>query len=255
MGAGTKIEWCDYTWNPWIGCTRVSPGCQHCYAEGIAMRFGIAEWGPKGSRKSTGTANWEQPARWDARAARDGVRRRVFCASMADLFEAHPHVAAPRALALHKMEQLQHLDWLVLTKRPENVMEMVPRRWFVAWPDHVWIGTSVENQQWADKRIEYLLHVPARMRFLSCEPLLGPVDLRAALLAGMIRWVIVGGESGTQARPMDLEWARAIRDQCRAAGVAFFMKQVGGRRGKGGELDAIPEDLRIREFPWMEAGG
>lgn len=253
MGERTEISWCDATWNPWVGCLKVSPGCQHCYAETLAGRFGLGEWGPRGERKRTSDTNWKAPYVWNTRAERKGIRRKVFCASMADLFEDNAQVVEWRSAALSIMEATPWLDWLLLTKRPEHVNVMVPVAWTRgAWPANVWVGTSIESQEWADRRIPWLLGVPTPVRFLSCEPLLGPLDLQMALLSGWhkwapaINWVIVGGESGGQARPMDIHWARSIRDQCYDAGTPFFFKQVSAPHPTD---EMIPEDLRIREFP------
>jgi len=154
--------------------------------------------------------------------------------SMGDVFEYHPALSNERAALWPLIESTPALDWLLLTKRPENILQMVPQSWLTGqWPGHVWIGTSVEDQQRAEARIPELLQVPARVRFLSLEPLLEPLDLSKWLpphpMECGIHWVIVGGESGPMHRPMDLAWARKIRDQCKAAGVAFFFKQTSSR--------------------------
>lgn len=264
----SKIEWTDHTWNPWIGCTRVSPGCVNCYAETMMdKRYGKVKWGPQGKRVRTSADYWKQPLKWNREAAAAGERRRVFCASLADVFEYKRDQARDmhswRTELFSLIRTTPHLDWLFLTKRPELVFAIAP--WFIneieEYPN-VWIGTSVENQEYADKRIPELLKIPAAVRFLSVEPLLGPVDISQWLScdtcldrrvhwcgANLVDWVIVGGESGPNARPMHPDWARAIRDQCLEAGTPFFMKQMGGARDKGGELSAIPEDLRIRQYP------
>lgn len=254
----TKIEWATHSFNPWWGCQRVSPGCEHCYAETLAHRYNYRVWGPAKttSRRMMSDNYWKQPLRWNKAAAAAGQRARVFCASMADVFEDHPEVEAARARLFEVIEQTPHLDWLLLTKRPQNLESMLPWTSEHAghyrsryWPN-VWIGTSVEDQRRADERIPILLQIPARVRFLSCEPLLGPVDISRLLVAtpcwhcgnldgeagrcfcGVylkpeIHWVIAGGESGPGARPMHPDWARSLRDQCEAAGVSFFFKQWG----------------------------
>jgi protein gp37 len=202
--------------------------------------------------------------KWNREAEREGLPRRVFCASLADVFDNQVPAEWRRDLWL-LISATPHLDWLLLTKRPQNITKMLPRMASVPglmWPwPNVWLGTTVENQEEADRRIQHLLAVPAARRFLSCEPLLGPVDLRGWLYhfgterTGGVRprsdlhWVICGGESGPGARPMHPDWARSLRDQCKAAGVAFFMKQMGGVRDKRGNLEEIPEDLRVRQFP------
>lgn len=253
MGQTTAIEWADATFNPWWGCTRVSEACQHCYAEAFAKRTGHDVWGKGSERRFFGDKHWNEPLQWNANAERDGVRRRVFCASMADVFEDHPELPAQRDRLWRLIEETPNLDWLLLTKRPENVARMVPLEWLGDWPAHAWLGTTVETQRWADVRIPLLLDVPARIHFLSCEPLLGPVVLRPewteleiqAFGAGSlacfprIDWVIAGGESGPKHRPSDPAWFRSLRDQCVDASILFLFKQWGGRTPKAGgrELD------------------
>lgn len=238
----SKIEWTDHTWNPWIGCTKVSPGCQHCYAEALMDgRFGRVQWGPQGTRVRTSAANWRKPLQWNKRAEEEGVRYRVFCASLADVFERKGSQRKEMAEWRHDLfamiEQTPNLDWLLLTKRPENVNDMIFQEWQTFLPSNVWIGTSVENQEQADKRIPELLSIPAAVRFLSVEPLLGPVSIAEyyqeegkgtySLWIDYLDWVIVGGESGPNARPMHPDWVRSIRDQCQAADVPFLFKQWG----------------------------
>lgn len=274
MTANTKIEWADHTFNPWIGCTKVSPGCDHCYAEAdFDKRRHVVQWGQGQARKRTAPSTWAMPIKWDREAKRLGVRHRVFCASLADVFdnEVDPQWLEDLFVLI---AYTPNLDWLLLTKRIGNALRMVDDgRWFPShWPN-VWIGATIVNQEEADRDIPKLLAVPAAKRFLSMEPLLGPVDLglcdcdkgsrpgpggvggvtctRCDGTGGrMLDWVIVGGESGHGARPMHPDWARSLRDQCQAAGVAFFMKQLTGERGKTiKDMDAFPADLQIREFP------
>lgn len=262
MAENTEIAWTDHTFNPVKGCQKVSEGCKHCYAESETKRYGLAVWGPSAPRVRTAPDYWKQPRKWNKRALDAGVRERVFCASWADVGEDHPDWVQPRRDLARMIEETPALDWLLLTKRPESLVRLfADAGWSGAWPANVWAGHTVENQGAAAERIPHLRRVPARVRFLSCEPLLGPVDLRGALLdSSRIHWVIVGGESGPSARPFDLAWARSIRDQCRAAEVPFFFKQAGARPvidgaplalrdRKGGDLAEIPEDIRIREWP------
>lgn len=235
MGEFSKIEWTHHTWNPWIGCTKVSPGCKHCYAEAWAGRYGRA-WGP-GQRIRTSAENWREPVRWQARALRDGTRPRVFCASLADVLDDDPAIAAEwRADLWALIEATPGLDWLLLTKRVGNAAALLPSAWLAGdWPAHVWMGVTVTDQQEAIRDIPRLVALPAPVRFLSCEPLLGPLDLRYACFNGAdslsalagIDWVIVGGESGSHASPMHADWVRGIRDDCQAAAVPFFFKQWG----------------------------
>ncbi len=279
MGEQTKIEWTDHTFNSHWGCQRVSPGCENCYAEAFSHRLGRELWGPKAERREFGDAHWAEPLKWNKAAERDGVRRRVFCASMADVFEDHPVAARSRERLWPLIIATPHLDWLLLTKRPQNLAGMLPWvRYQIEPPPNVWLGTTVEDQKRADERVPLLLAVPAVVRFLSCEPLLGRVDLTSLrddevgatwnVLEGMgLDWVIVGGESGPGARPFDLEWAATLVGQCQSFDVAVFVKQLGARpvetadhaeelvrlelvdRRKGGDWSEWPEDLRVREYP------
>lgn len=231
----SSIEWTDHTFNPWWGCQRVSPGCEHCYAETLAHRYNFKVWGPAKitARREMSANYWNQPIKWDRLAQVSGTRPRVFCASMADVFEDHPQIVDARVRLFNLIDQTPNLDWLLLTKRPQNIMPMMAD-WVNDFPQNIWMGTSCEDQQRADERIPHLLRVPARVRFLSCEPLLGPVMLRKWVRPSPgwapdpIHWVIAGGESGAGARPMHPDWARALRDECQAAGdIAFHFKQWG----------------------------
>ncbi len=254
--AETTIEWTQrrlangtlipgYTFNLVWGCQKVSEGCRGCYALSIARRYGHDVWGPGKPRRTFGEDYWKRPYAWNHEAERSGHRRSVFCSSMADVFEEHQMVTQERSKLWSLIEQTPALNWLLLTKRPQHILAMAP--WGQRWPDNVWVGTSVENQARAEERVPILLEVPAVCRFLSCEPLLGPVDL-SPWLAGL-DWVIVGGESGAQARPMDAAWARGLRDQCQEAHVPYFFKQWGGHtHNSGGRLldgrtwDEMPEE-------------
>lgn len=184
MGVDTSIEWTDHTFNPWWGCQRVSPACEHCYAETFSRRIGGSpwakgeHWGPKSLRTIASEKQWGEPVRWNAAAEKAGVRARVFCASMADVFEDRRDLDAPRARLFALIEATPWLDWQLLTKRTDAMVRLAPERWAKAWPRNVWAGTTVESQKYADERIPHLLRVPAAVRFLSCEPLLEAVDLR-----------------------------------------------------------------------------
>lgn len=269
MAENSKIEWTDHTFNPWTGCTKVSPGCDHCYAESWAKRSGTVRWGAGEPRRRTIEANWRKPLQWNAQAEREGRRFRVFCASLADVFDND----APeqwRADLFSLIAQTPQLDWLLLTKRIGNAAAMLDRIAYLGTTDsvlermplpNVWLGATVVNQEEADRDIQKLLQVPARVRFLSIEPMLGPIDLRQLrgfhngatpqthdclsghssdtpwgyvrdkrpdpFSRGRVDWIIVGGESGPGARPMHPDWARSLRDQCKAAGVPFLFKQWG----------------------------
>lgn len=239
MTENSKIEWTDHTFNPWIGCTKVSPGCKNCYAETLMTRKPrwADTWGLQGTRLRTSEQYWKQPLAWNRKAGKEGRRYKVFCGSLCDVFEyqdSQPELSDWRGDLFGLIKATPSLDWLLLTKR----LRTTPH--FVGSWDNVWLGASVENQEQADTRIQLLEKNPARLHFLSCEPLLGPIDVYADY--GCIDWVIVGGESGLNARPMDLAWARSIRDQCQTAGVPFFMKQIDKKQ-------PIPDDLMIREWP------
>jgi len=367
----SKIEWCKATFNPWEGCTKVSPGCANCYAETRSNRLKTSKWGPSGTRVVRSESYWREPVKWNKSAAcscgegfrgthspycPQADRPRAFCASLADVFEDWrgpmtlsngttatiqiPGFAErPMLMSDARVRLLQlicdtpNLDWLLLTKRPQNIQPMLRDAWmqldsardpdprnsrpFVI-PPNIWLGTSVENQAAADERIPHLLRTPAAVRFLSCEPLLGPVRLDAVMGTHQdgtpftaerpapcsrphtfdarfrgLHWVIVGGESGHGARPCRVEWVRSLVEQCKTAGVACFVKQLGSNatagyydefreewesgRGndwpaaldwnyrdgqppltarvalplakKGGLLEDMPADLRVREFP------
>jgi protein gp37 len=257
MAEQSAIEWTDSTFNPWIGCTKVSPGCDNCYAECAtpSRTLGVA-WGPHAQRRRTSASTWAQPMRWERQHAeffaRHGRRRRVFCASLADVFD-NAVSDDWRADLFALIESTPHLDWQLVTKRIGNVAGMVPYDWICprrGWPSNVWLGITVVNQAEADRDAPKLLATPARVRFLSMEPLLGPVDLRrtvrpwgesgaSAAMLSLISWVIVGGESGPKARPMHLQWARDLRDQCAAAGVPFLFKQWGEWLGAGSDASEV----------------
>lgn len=246
MAKDTGINWCDHTANFWWGCFKVSDGCKNCYAETLSKRYGKSIWGPPTTTdRELKKAVWQDVLKWNAEAAADGVRRRVFVSSMSDFLEDHPQVEPWRQQAKALIRQLKHLDVLILTKRPENAERFLVD-WLEDWPKNVWFGTTVENQAMAEKRVPALWKIPARVRFLSVEPMLEPVKLYASV--AYVDWVICGGESGGKARPFEWDWARDLLEQCRIDGVSFWMKQGGGRIPPH-ELQDIPADLRIRELP------
>jgi protein gp37 len=290
----TSIEWTSwkapdgtvypgYTFNGWLGCEKISPACVNCYAESWAKRTGKPElW--QGSRRRTTQANWREPIKWHA-SIPDGQRRRVFCASLADVFDNQ----VPNEWRSDLWELIAatpKLDWLLLTKRIGNVMSMVP--WYsyrgsitprYHFPANVWIGATCANQEEADRDIGKLLRIPARVHFVSFEPLLGPIrpnrahvycpvhDFEGGFCSGWcpealrISWAIVGGESGPRARSMVLGWAKDIVRDCHAAQIPVFCKQLGAkptnREGephpvsdhKGAIMAEWPELLRVRQFP------
>ena len=280
MADKSKIEWTEATWNPVTGCSKVSPGCAHCYAEAISRRFGHspAPWTPENAEVNVQLhpERLDQPYRWKK-------PRRIFVNSMSDLFhELVPsdmianvfsvmgdnprhtfQVLTKRADRMRKWlgevesyaRQGQNEDWDAVTMNyPRYLADRLTHE--SQWPlSNVWLGVSVENQYWADERIPYLAETPAAVRFLSCEPLLKPVDLMDHL--DRIDWVIVGGESGPGARPMSVEWVRDLIDQCKCARVPIFVKQLGtawsktadAKNRKGEDPSEWPDDIRIREYP------
>lgn len=324
MAENSKIEWTHHTFNPWMGCTKVSPACKHCYAErDFDHQYKKVSWGPNGTRVLTSDANWAKPLKWNREAESSGIRKRVFCASLADVFEdwdgpivdskgcrlwesqrgtrgwlpddgSKDFAFEKKPITMRDVRQrlfalidaTPNLDWLLLTKRPENIRTMYSIqhldggttgrvREFMDEEEskdvhpyfrrNVWLGTSVENQEYAHERLPELLKCRdlSPVLFLSCEPLLGPVDLKNIQVAAeggglgpdqlsddlydalegevcsgetgcvtrecqpTIDWVIAGGESGPEARPTDPEWFRTLRDQCQAARVPFLFKQWG----------------------------
>lgn len=285
MAENTKIEWADHTFNPWRGCTKVSPGCEHCYAEALSKRTGHGEYRHGVPRERMSEAYWKQARKWNDQPliwdeSQEHRRARVFCASLSDWLDDEVPIEWLGDL-LKLIHETPNLDWLLLTKRPENWSarliggtqlladreernspDGICRYWF-KWlegnaPPNVWVGTTVEDQQRADERIPELLKIPAKVRFLSCEPLLGPVDLTTWLPnqdaeqdttayhnfhnpEDGIHWVICGGESGPNARPMHPDWARSLRDQCQGAAGPFFFKQWG-------EWVPVPEVVHA-EYP------
>lgn len=224
MGANSKIEWTTHTFNPWWGCTKVSEACKHCYAETWARRVGQNIWGPKSQRRVMSENHWSQPLKWNREAEGVDERPRVFCASMADVFEDRDELQPHRARLFELIEQTPNLDWLLLTKRPQNVGRMA--HWTKEWPENVWLGTTVEMQHRAEELLPYLEAIPAKVRFISAEPLLGPLSIQP-WLSTTIDWVITGGESGPKARPASPEWFRSLHAQCMESEVAFHFKQWG----------------------------
>ncbi|WP_128292043.1 phage Gp37/Gp68 family protein [Afifella aestuarii] len=243
MSADTKIEWCDATWSPWLGCTKIAPACDHCYAASWAKRTGSPElWA--GERRRTSTDYWKRPLKWNREAEKAGTRKSVF-PSLCDPFDNQVPNEWRRDF-FDLIEATPHLLWLLLTKRPQNILRMVPLDWLHSWPENVWPGTTVEDRKRAGRNLWELAQVHSRVRFMSAEPLLEGFDLTAIenphgetfnALTGFVNddigwvqaidWVICGGESGPNARPMHPDWARDLRDQCAEHRVPFFFKQHG----------------------------
>lgn len=238
MAEQTPISWADATFNPWIGCTKVSPACDHCYAARDNERRGwVTGWGAGVPRRRTKT--WGDPRRWDRKAAVTGIHPRVFCASLADVFDNE----VPdewRADLWRLIRETPHLRWMLVTKRIGNAAKMVPADW--PMPHVGLISTIVTQAEW-DRDWPKLERTPAAWRGISMEPLLGPIDIGNA----RPDWIITGGESGPQHREADPEWVRGIRDQCAANGIAFHHKQWGGVRP--GESGCLLDGVDHKEFP------
>lgn len=266
MGEKTGIEWCDSTFNPWVGCTKISPGCDNCYAEQLSKRWWGEEGLWSGSVRVAGDAMWRKPLSWNRAAAKSGKRHLVFCASMSDVFDNQAPIAARERL-FDLIKQTPALTWLLLTKRPQNFGKLLPADWGDGYKN-VWLGVSVEDQRNGNIRIPHLLATSAAKRFISYEPALGPINFRHIDADGAgskefcqinaltgkqsdmarpcpdvprIDWIIAGGESGRHARPAKAEWFSALRDECAAASVPFFFKQWGewipaGQRTSQGRL-------------------
>lgn len=281
MGAETGIAWTDHTFNAWWGCQQVSEGCKHCYAETWSKRVGLKIWGQDTDRRFFGDKHWNEPLAWNRAAEKAGVRRRVFCSSMADVFEDRPDLAPHRARLFALTQRTPWLDWQLLTKRPENAQ----RLWNAAqhdafngadslgplWAPSVWLDTTVENQKRADERIPHLLAVPAAVRFLSCEPLLEDVriahlETRALALTmaerltgatgtrhevrgpATVGWIIGGGESGPGARPFNRAWMQSLVSQGGRGACPGVLQTVRQERRRG-----VPRLRRRRQAAWLSA--
>lgn len=288
MGENTKIEWTyqpiddsdgevipGYTFNPWVGCAKVSPGCANCYAEALMdRRYGRVRWGIGEARSRTSVENWVKPLRWNTKALLLDARPRVFCASLADWLDDEAPIEWLAEL-LDLVALTPNLDWLLLTKRIHNWRDRLilvvshgldSTGWVADWidgkaPDNVWLGTTTEDQQRANERVPALVQIPAKVRFLSAEPLLKCIDFTDLPLE-QIDWVILGGESGTGARVCDAAWMRRIIRQCGDRAVPVFVKQLGSNfqdgdfperdyrySGKGGDMAQFPFDLQRRDQP------
>jgi len=254
--AKTSISWCDFSFNPWWGCTRIegSPACDTCYAETFANRVGYGPqpiaaskfpiWGAHERRRFFKDSHWNGPLKWNREAEEIQGSARVFCASMADWAEGRPDQSESLERLWELVRRTTSLNWLMLTKRPQLISKLCP----IKNHSRVWQGTTAETQKWLDLRAAHLRDVESVVYWLSVEPMFEALTIPQWFLdLGSRGWVICGGESGHRATPIDPAWARSLRDQCREAGVRFHMKQMSGRTKA--ELEAIPEDLMIREYP------
>lgn len=255
MAEYSKIEWTDHTFNPWTGCTNVSPGCDHCYAEAWSKRSGHVKWG-KHPRKRTTEHYWKAPHIWQSRSrefhAREGRRQRIFCASLADVFD-NKAPSSWRDDLFQVIRECPSLDWLLLTKRPQNIKKMLPKDWGDGYPN-VWLGMTAEDQERYDQRWRHLATAPAAIRFVSYEPAIGPLRIPAEKT--LPNWIIVGGESGSGAREMDPHWAREVVADCQRLGIAPFFKQWGSYKNNPLVLqDHLAEDVAKKLDPYGKGGG
>lgn len=245
MGRDTGISWTDHTFNPWWGCTKVSPGCDHCYAEAFDKRTGGSHWGKGQPRRTFGDKHWNEPLKWNQDAFNSGVQRKVFCASMADVMDDEaPEGGRERLWEL--IDRTPYLIWQLLTKRPQRYERYLPAGF--KWRN-IWLGTTTENQDNYDLRwpiLEKAAYEKNLITFISYEPALGPISVVKGI--GFPDWVIFGGESGAGRRPMDRQWADSMLAESRKFGFKFFMKQFGAQTPSKGK-DLVPIDLQIHEVP------
>lgn len=239
MAEQTEISWADATFNPFIGCTKVSPACDNCYAEKLAARYGWATWGNGNPRRRTSASNWGQPLRWDRKAALTGYRPRIFCASLADIFDNQVDQGWRDDL-WQLLRETPNLRWILLTKRIGNAPKMLPTDWPFA---NAGLMSTLENQEVWDRDFRKLMAVPAAWHGVSAEPLLGRIDIGDA----RPDWLITGGESGPGFRPLDMDAVRFLRDQCARNGVTFHHKQNGGVRGK--DAGCLVDGVEHKHFP------
>lgn len=258
MGETTKISWTNHTFNPWEGCTKVSPGCDHCYAESLNHRWGKDNWGKGRPRRVTSEANWHAPIKWNKDAEKAGEQHMVFCASLADVMDDEAPEGVRERL-WDMIDKTPHLTWQLLTKRPQRYSRNLPQCGF----DHknVWLGTSAEDQENYNLRWRYLREAAHDFHctsFISYEPALGPLSIDEFRMSYPAceeddfplypDWLICGGESGNGRRPMEQEWAERIADECAMDGTKFFMKQMSARTPEEGAA-LIPAHLLVRDFP------
>jgi len=240
MAETSKIEWTDSTFNPWIGCQKISAGCDHCYAEAMNRfrKWNGGEWGPRAPRGRTSEQNWHKPIQWNREAERSGVRRKVFTASLADWLDKKADQRWREDLA-DLIRTTPMLDWLLLTKRIENYERYAPWR-PKEIPRNVWLGVTCEDQAAFDRRWPIASELPATVHFVSYEPAIGPLTVAEVRVPP--EWIICGGETGAGARRMKKRWARNLLRECEELSISFFMKQMTNKA-------TIPPDLMVRQFP------
>ncbi len=225
MAENSKIEWTDHTFNPWIGCQKISDACDNCYAKAWDQRFKGDRWGPHAKRKLTSKSTWYQPIKWNKQAINDGTRKKVFCASLADVFDNHISILPGWRKDLWELiKATPALDWQLLTKRPQNIEIYLPDDWGPDGYENVWLGITAENQLEYKRRWKALSYIKCKIKFFSCEPLLGGIIFNSDLHPD---WIIIGGESGSKARPMNPQWADDIVLQCKEFNIPLFFKHWG----------------------------
>jgi protein gp37 len=250
MGQVTGISWTDHTFNPWWGCTKVSSGCDNCYADTFDKRTGGAHWGKGVPRREFGDKHWNEPLKWNREAEKQGVKHKVFCASMADVMDDEAPIGTRERL-WGLIDDTPWLTWQLLTKRPHRYERYLPARFK---HNNVWFGTSAENQEFYDVRWPILAAIRIRYMapaWISYEPALGPITLQHnahRLDVGVPDWIIFGGESGAGRRPMEQSWADNLKAECAEVGTKFFMKQFGARTPTEGKK-LVPIHLQVQEFP------
>lgn len=266
----TLIEWAHHTFNMWWGCSKVSAGCKNCYAESFSSRLGMRLWGPNHGIKPASEDYIKQPYKWDKAAEKSGLPTRVFSNSMSDVFERHAELPPLRAKLFEIIKDTPNLTWMLLTKHPDNIADMIPNSWHESFPNNVWIGTSVEGPEslW---RLDYISSIPSPVHFVSIEPLLAPLAAELARFWATRShlddrkpwWLLIGGESGNNARQMDVAWASELISLARDYQFARFTvipyvkqlgsvwaKEVGAKHKKGGDIEEWPQSLRVREVPY-----
>ena len=242
MGETTEISWTDHTFNPWWGCTKVAPGCDNCYAAAFDKRTGGNYFNGTVEPRITNAQNWKKPIKWNVEAEKVGVRRKVFCGSMMDWCDDSIHWRVRESL-WKLISETPMLDWQLLTKRADKIEEMLPVDWYDGY-DNVWLGVTCEDRKHGFKRIETLQKIPAKVRFISAEPLL---EYLGYFSLDGIDWVIVGGESGANHRPFDAAWAKSIVSLCKESNTPIWFKQYGGNtRDKGG---CLIDGIEYKQWP------
>lgn len=242
MGEITGISWCDHTHNIAWGCEKVSPGCKFCYADTQSGRFGFDIWGATKPRRTLSIQNWNKPLKWNREAQKEGKKHKVFSSSMCDNFEDHPTIIEELEKLWPLIRKTPWLEWQLLTKRADRIRESLPDDWGVDGYPNVWLGVSVENNNY-NWRAEELKKVPAKIKFISYEPALGPVD---DLDLNGIDWLIFGGESGPNFRSMDSDWARNVKTKCEKSGTVFFYKQTAALKSG---TDPYLDGVEYKNFP------